>query len=365
MKNHRRLKDLFCEETNSIKSAWRIMDKAGKKMILVMNKKKLVGVVTDGDIRRELLDGKTLDEKIVRIMNKNPKVHNLHLNKIDESSMHEVKKVLINQRLEGVPVLNKDKEVVDCIFWDDCFKDSIFQEKHSKLCPAVIMAGGKGTRMAPYTDIIPKPLIPINRKPMIKHIMNKLYTYGCDQFFVSLNYKADLIRSFFQTDTFNKNSIFFQENKPLGTAGSLNLITNKLSDTFIVTNCDIFTDFNIKELVDFHESENNLITSVSSLKHFKIPYGVVDIKKSGIVKKISEKPEIDLLVNIGFYVLNKKVLDFIPKDQYFDMTSLIERVILEKNSVKSFPISENSWTDLGQIDEYNEYVKRINAKDVK
>lgn len=351
-----KVEKLFCDIDETIKGAWKKMDLAGNKLVLVVNSNRhLLGVVTDGDIRRELLNGEKLDYNIKHLMNQSPK----HVIKKENDTYEEIirksKELLLEFELGGIPILNNDKEVVDCIFWKDCFRPKPHSIKESN-CPVIIMAGGKGTRMAPYTKVIPKPLIPIGSQPMIKHIIGGLYTQGINQFYISVNYKANLIRAFFDADQFKSRIEFLEEGKPLGTAGALNLIKEQLSTTFIVTNCDILTHFNISEVIEFHKKEKSMITTVSSLKQFKIPYGVVDSGVRGKIKKITEKPEIDFLVNIGFYILEPDVLEYIPKDTFFHMTDLMDAVMNDKKAVNSFPISEKSWTDLGQMEDYLKYV---------
>lgn len=356
---------IMCKGSDSIKIAWKKMDIAGNKLILVTNEEtKLLGVVTDGDIRRALLNEKKLDYQIENIMNKNPKFVIQHFDDTRTTIITKSKDILVKHKLDGIPVLNDEHIVIDCIFLSDCFEDNEISDNDSN-CPVVIMAGGKGTRMAPYTKVIPKPLIPLGSQPIIKHIIGTLYTYGSKKFHISLNYKAELIRAFFSADQFKSNVNFFQEEKPLGTAGSLNIIKDKLTGTFIVTNCDILTNFNVNELLEFHKSEKSLITTVSSVKQIQIPYGVVETGPRGKIRKMTEKPEIDVLVNIGFYILEPEVLNYIPIDEVFHMTDLMQAVMDNNGAVNSFPISEKSWTDLGQMNEYLKYIsgENINAKE--
>ena len=350
---------LFCDKEQTIKAAWKKMDVSGQKLILVVDAdRKLLGIVTDGDIRRALLNEKKLDYKIKNLMNETPKYVLQHSNDKRHDIIAAAKHILVEYRLDGVPVLNNKNQVIDCIFLSDYIQEE--SNEISSKCPVVIMAGGKGTRMAPYTKVIPKPLIPLGSQPIIKHIMGTLYTYGLNKFHISINYKADLIKAFFSADQFKSNVSFFQEDKPLGTAGSLKLIKDKLTETFVVTNCDILTSFNIEELLEFHKKEKSLVTTVSSLKQIQIPYGVVEIGPRGKIKKMTEKPEIDVLVNIGFYILEPEVLNYIPDNEFFHMTDLMQAIMDNNGIVNSFPISEKSWTDLGQMNQYLNYITEFN-----
>jgi NDP-sugar pyrophosphorylase family protein len=199
--------------------------------------------------------------------------------------------------------LDKNGELLKVYFWDDVF--STDQKINNKLLdlPVIIMAGGKGERLKPLTNIIPKPLIPIGEKTIVETIMDKFVKAGCNNFYMSVNYKAYFIKQYF--DSFdNKYSIqYFEESKPLGTIGSVYLIKNKINKTFFVSNCDIITDQDLRDIYDYHINNKNDLTIVAALKHYKIPYGVIETEDNGIMTKLSEKPELTYMINTGVYLL--------------------------------------------------------------
>ena len=243
--------------------------------------------------------------------------------------------------------------------WDDLFGTTQIKTVKDKInIPVIIMAGGKGTRLDPFTRVLPKPLIPVGDKTIVEIIIDKFLVYGANTFFLSVNHKANIIKSYFEDLTLSYYLYYIEENSPLGTAGSLKLIQNKISENIFVTNCDILVDADYFDLSVFHKSNNYSITIVASLKHFNIPYGVCEINDGGALKKIIEKPEYNFLVNTGMYVLKSEVLNLIPSDKAFDMTDLINAVTFSGGKVGVYPISEKSWIDIG---EWSEYRKALEA----
>ena len=218
------------------------------------------------------------------------------------------------------------------------------------------MAGGKGTRLQPSTYILPKPLIPINGKAIIEHIIYEFKNYGIQDYYVSINYKSIMVKAFFSELNLDCKIKYLIEKKPLGTAGSLKLIEKSKNLFFIVINCDtiIKTDFN--EFIKFHKKNKNDITIIGSINKLEIPYGVCEIGKDQKLKKIYEKPKIDFLANTGCYLINRKVLKLIPKNKYFDFTDLITQAIKKEYKVGIYPIDRNQWIDAGSLD----HIKRMN-----
>lgn len=224
------------------------------------------------------------------------------------------------------------------------------------------MAGGKGTRMSPFTNILPKPLLPINDKTMVENILDNFYESGFKNFIFTLNYKAKVLRAYIQEIKKNYSVKFTEEKKPLGTAGALKLIKNLIKSDMIVTNCDTSIQIDFSELIKFHVTKKNLITLVASSKEYRLPYGVCSLDKKGNLLSIQEKPSYDYLVNSGTYVINKKALKYIPNDKYFDMTDLIN-VIMKKNlKISLFPIHEDSWYDTGDWEQYRNVFSKMSIK---
>jgi len=219
------------------------------------------------------------------------------------------------------------------------------------------MAGGKGSRLKPITNIIPKPLIPLGEKTIVEIIMNKFIEVGCNNFFMSVNYRADFIKHYFKTlndDTYKIR--YFQEKKPLGTAGSLFLLKDKISTTFFVTNCDIIIEQDYREIYDYHKDVKNELTIVTALKHYKIPYGIIETSENGQLISLSEKPEYTFKINSGLYILEPHLLNEIPENKFFHITQIIEKIKKRNGKIGAFPISEKSWIDIGEWKVYLENI---------
>jgi NDP-sugar pyrophosphorylase family protein len=241
-------------------------------------------------------------------------------------------------------------EIVNIVFWNDLFETSI--EVESFDLPVVIMAGGMGTRMKPITNIIPKPLIPIGEKTILEHIMDKFSSFGSSKFYLSLNYKADLIKYFIESNNLNYDINYYIESDFFGTAGSLSLMKNDLKETFFVSNCDILVDTDYSELLKYHRQEKNELTIVAALKSYHIPYGTLETGEFGKLLSIEEKPNLTYKINTGVYILEPEVLSEIPENDFFHITHLIQKLISQNRKVGVFPISENSWKDYGTWKDY-------------
>ena len=218
------------------------------------------------------------------------------------------------------------------------------------------MAGGYGTRLRPSTNILPKPLIPLQGKAIIEHIIDEFKPYNIKKYYISLNYKSILVKAFFSELKKSVNVNFLNEKKPLGTAGSLNFLLKKKINEFIVINCDtiIKTDFN--KLLKFHKFSKNDISVVGAINNLEIPYGVCEIGKNRILKKIDEKPKFSFLASVGCYIINKKALRIIPKNKYLDFNELITKAIKKKLKVGVYPIDRSEWIDVGSF----EYINQLN-----
>jgi NDP-sugar pyrophosphorylase family protein len=261
-----------------------------------------------------------------------------------------------------MPVLDDTATLLDVVFWEDVFKEKqVIGQKNLEL-PVVIMAGGKGTRLKPITNIIPKPLIPIGEKPIAEVIIDRFVKMGSKDFYMSINYKAKMIESYFNEITDKEYSVnYFYETKPLGTAGSLHLLKDKIKSTFFVSNCDIIVDQDYKEMYDYHCTNNNELTLIAVVKHLEIPYGTIKVKENGLLESIHEKPKYTFLVNAGVYILEPQLLAEIPKDEFFHITDLIEKIKERKGRIGVFPVNEAAWMDIGQWKNYQETLKRFDS----
>ncbi len=225
------------------------------------------------------------------------------------------------------------------------------------------MAGGKGARLKPITNIIPKPLIPIGDKPIIELITDSFVKAGVTNFYVSVNYKKEMIIRYFEEIPDKSYSMnFFTETEPLGTAGSLSLLKEELKDTFFVTNCDILIKQEYTEILEYHREHHNEITLVAAIKHYSIPYGTLETGVGGSLTSFREKPELQYLVNAGMYILEPHLLNDIPEHTFFHITDLIAIVKNRGGNVGVFPVSEGAWMDIGEWKEYDKTVARMGFK---
>ncbi|MDC0059781.1 sugar phosphate nucleotidyltransferase, partial [Pelagibacteraceae bacterium] len=244
--------------------------------------------------------------------------------------------------------------VVNYLSWENAFGTKK-KNKNLQNISIVIMAGGKGDRLAPFTKILPKPLIPINDKPVIEHIIEKFTSFGATKFCITVNYKSLILKSFFKELKPNYSVKFFEEKKPLGTIGGLHSHKKNFKDAFFVTNCDVIIDSDYGDIYNFHKSNKNDITLVASTKDFEIPYGICELNKKGKLSNINEKPRQNFLANTGLYVLNPKVLNLIPKNKFFHMTQLIKIAKKRKLLVGVYPVEDSKWVDIGQWSMYRKY----------
>jgi len=350
-------KDILIHETVSVKDALKRLDKTAKKVLLVVdNENKLLGTITDGDIRRYILSGKNLSHDIKEVYNKNP----IYIKKKDFST-EAVKKILIENKIELIPILDEDGKTIDFITWDQLFYGSKAEPlKTGKVnIPVVIMAGGRGERLDPFTRILPKALIPIGDEPIAEIIVEGFKKQGVSQFYLTLNHKSEIIESYFNGIEKDYKISYIKEKASLGTAGSLKLLEEKISDLFIVSNCDVIVKADFEDVLNFHKEQKALLTVLAPIQHYKIPYGVIDFKEGGEVEAIIEKPEYTLTINSGVYILCKESLEFIPDGLPFDMTDLIRALVENGRKVIMYPVNENDYIDIGQWEEYKKTVDKL------
>ena len=341
----------------SIKSVLKKLDLTGAKYLLVVSaKNKLLGTISDGDIRRALLKSINLDSKITNLFNKSPTY-------IDSENINhsKIKKNLKKLQISYLPILDRDFKLVDIYLEND--SKSIKRKKHLKNCRGIIMAGGFGSRMKPFTNLLPKPLIPINGAPIIDHIIDSFASSGIRNILISVFYKASIIKAYLSESDHSNSIEFLEEEKPLGTAGSLGLIQSKNNEVFVISNCDLIIDLDISALIDFHKKNNFMMTIVTSVHNFQIPYGSCTVDENGCLDEIDEKPSYHHLINTGFYVINGGVLGHIPKSKKVDMDELIKTLQDKKIRIGIYPVAEEKWIDVGQWKEYNKALSKAGLED--
>lgn len=335
----------------------KLMDKIDKKSLLIIDNSIFKGILSAGDIQRAIIQNKPLHTEIHEILRPNIKVAK------QADSFESIKQMMIDFRMEMCPVISESSEIIQVYYWEDIFENKKWTPNQQINLPVVIMAGGFGTRLKPLTNVLPKPLIPIGEKTMLEEILDRFSIYGCQDFFVSVNYKADLIQFYIENLKLPQSISFFMEDKPLGTAGSLSLLKNKINTTFFVTNCDILIEQDYAEILNFHNQQKNELTIIAAIKHYQIPYGTLETGEGGELLTLKEKPDLSILVNTGMYLLEPQVLNEIPDGEFFHITHLIEKLKSNGKKVGVFPVSEGSWLDTGEWDEYNKTQEKISKRD--
>ena len=335
----------------TILNAMKKMDEIKMKILFVYEGDKFEGILTLGDIQRAIIKGHALTEKVVKILDRN-KIY-----AEASESMEFIKQKMESIRAELMPVL-QDGELVEVYTWEDLFGKSSEPQKKLIDLPVVIMAGGKGTRLKPITNVIPKPLVPVGDKTILEVIMDQFEGIGCHKFYMSVNYKADMMKYYLSQLDHKYDIEFFMEDKPLGTIGSVSLLKGKITTSFFVSNCDSINEQDYRDVYDYHVSNHNDLTIVTMVKTFKIPYGVIETGEDGLMTALSEKPELTYQVNTGVYILNPSCIEEIPEGEFFHITHLMEKIKARGGRVGCFPVSEHAWRDMG---EWPEYLKMIDV----
>ena len=322
----------------SVSEAMQKLDtNSGGTLFLVDESEKLIACVTDGDIRRYLLGGGSMDNLALEAANKEPRFG---------KSLVEAKHLYHQKNYVSIPIVDDDMRILDIYRGGE-----IVKEKASLHVPVVINAGGKGTRLAPYTKVLPKPLIPVGELPIIEHIMNRYQSYDCTDFHIIVNYKRDLMKAYFADNERSYNINWYDEYKPLGTGGGLSLLKGVFHDTFFFANCDVLLTADYESMLNFHKENSNVITMVCACKNLKIPYGVVDVGANGAILGMREKPVLSFLTNTGIYIVEPSVVDAMIDGEVIDFPDIVERERQRGHKVAVYPVSENDWMDMGQIPE--------------
>ncbi|MCI9123128.1 MAG: NTP transferase domain-containing protein [Eubacterium sp.] len=341
--DRKQLDQFLADSSMTIMEAMQKIDSNSKGILFILSDdEKLIGTITDGDIRRAIIRTGDLHVRIADIMNPDPKV----VAQKDRQTAHSL---LRKFQLRAIAVVDKDRRLVDVVF--DLDTDLSSEKKDSlKGVPVVIMAGGKGTRLYPFTKILPKPLIPIGDVPILERIMDRFCGYGADEFCISVNYRKNMIKSYL-AEKQDYRVLFIEEEQPLGTAGSLKLLAGRIQKPFFVTNCDILIRADYGKVYEHHVRSGNMATIISALKNIELPYGVVESNGGGNVSAIREKPKMSYFINTGMYVLDQQCLEWIPEGPVFHMTDLVEKLLREGRGIGMYPVSEDSFLDMGEWEE--------------
>lgn len=342
-------------KTSNIREAIKKIDENGEGLIFVVNNEnKVIGVLTDGDFRRAILNGVSLSELCDNITN-----HDFKFIESNFFTERQVINLFLQYKIDHLPLL--ENGILKQLFKrkDYDLADKVILPIELNEVSVIIMAGGKGTRMKPFTNIFPKPLIPIGDKSMLEIIMDEYNVYFQSSFILSVNYKANLIKAYLDEFSNLYNFSYLEEAIPLGTGGALKYLESKIDKPFFVSNCDILIKANYGDIYKYHVDKKNDFTIVASMINYKVPYGVCEIENGGTLHQLVEKPEYDFLVNAGMYIINPEVIKYIPKDTFFNITDLIEQVKKRGGKVGVYPVSENSYYDSGQWKEYGNMLEAM------
>lgn len=330
----------------SIRDAMSAIDKVNPQIVFIVNDDRLIAALTDGDIRRYLLKGGKLTDLAVEAANKSPKTA------CNIQTAHEI---YHNRNFIAIPIVDERMKLLDIYIG----KEKTGEQLAKLDVPVVINAGGKGTRLEPYTKILPKPLIPVGELPIIEHIMQRFMTYGCNQFSLIVNYKKELMKAFFADSEKKYDVTWYDEEKPLGTGGGLCYLKGKVDRTFFFSNCDNLLLSNYESILRFHRESNNIITMVCAYKNVIIPYGVIEMGENGSILEMKEKPEFSFLTNTGIYIVEPEVLDDIEDNIAIGFPDIIEKERNKGKKVAIYPVSENDWLDMGQLTELEKMRVRL------
>ncbi|WPK12400.1 nucleotidyltransferase family protein [Lysinibacillus louembei] len=332
--------ECLVKENATLLETMKIIDESPIQFAVVIDEEhRILGTVTDGDIRRGILRGEGLDMLITSIMNSNPTIAK------SNQSLYKYKQIMRSKMLKQLPIVDRDNRVIDILFMD-----KLGASTHKNM--VVLMLGGLGTRLRPLTNNTPKPMLKIGNKPILETIVEGFKQYGYTNFVFSVNYKKEVIQDYFQNgETFDVTIEYVEETKRMGTAGALSLFKKQPTEPFFVMNGDLLTQINFEQLMEFHLKNQSVATMCVREFEYQIPYGVIETADAELVS-IKEKPIHRSFVNAGIYVLNPKVLEYIPEDEFYDMPALFERLIEEKHKVSVFPIREY-WLDIGKMDDFH------------
>lgn len=334
-------KDVCLTETATVKDSMQLLSDFGTRIVMIVDSNMLLlGTITDGDIRRGILRGLTFDAPVSEIMHKTPSVITEDMSSVQIRALFKEKNII------AAPIINADNQVIGL---EDIASS---QENERDDISVLIMAGGFGKRLGDLTKDVPKPMLPLGNKPILEHIIDSFVKQRFSNFFISTHYKSQAIKEYFGDGSEKGIAIqYLEEDHPLGTAGCLYFLKNKVKDLFIVINGDLQVDFDFDFLIDFHRKNKSLATMCVRQSKLHVPYGVVETDRME-VKKIIEKPLYTHNVNAGIYCFSKEVLSFITELEHIDMPELLQRIIDQNHKVLAFPLHEY-WVDMGTFDTLN------------
>jgi len=347
-----KLEELFISEQATILETMKRLDETGQRILFIAPEGRLQAVLTDGDLRKFLLRGGKLDQPVRLAANYNPKY-------LPVSERGRAEELLEELCIDALPLLDKNGCIVDLVFATGVDVHA----RNTAGIPVVIMAGGLGTRLYPYTKILPKPLIPVGEKPIIELIIDRFCDYGCKDIRMVVNYKKGMIKSYF-ADLENKQyqASFVDETEFLGTGGGLCLLKGQMDSTFFFSNCDTLLDVDYGDIYRYHKEHNNVVTMICAYKHYVVPYGVVEMGENGSIEAMREKPELNFLTNTGVYVVEPRVVEELEDGKKQGFPDVIEKYRRMGENVGIYPINESCWMDMGQMEELDKMRRKLEGK---
>lgn len=324
----------------TVAEALKRLERNPHKVLFVAPDDRLAGVVTDGDIRRFLLSGAPMDRPVRTAASLKP---------VFVRGFHEAQaRALLEERdLTCVPMLDAESRIHALVFEEE----TIHRAAAKIDVPVIMMAGGLGTRLLPYTEILPKPLIPVGSMTITEQILSRFRKFGCTRCALVVNYKRNLIKSYFSEVDTGMALEFIDEDKPLGTGGGLSFFKGRLDGPAFVTNCDSVVEADYAEVLAQHVRTNSVITMVCARKRMAVPYGVVQVDEDDAVTAMLEKPAYDLLINTGFYVVSPEFIERIPDGVFTPITEVVEQFRSEGHRVGAYVVDEECFIDIGQLDD--------------
>ena len=335
------IKQFVGEPNLSVSEAMQRIDLNSHGILFLTDEKdRLIGCITDGDIRRYLLAGGKMTDQAADAANKSPRVAKT----IDEATHLYHKQYYI-----VIPVVDDQGTIKDLYFGET--EEPLQKDRKALKIPVVINAGGRGTRLDPYTRVLPKPLIPVGELPIIELIMQEFRRYACDDFHIIVNYKKELMKAYFADNDSHYHITWYDEERPLGTGGGLRLLRGRFKSTFFFANCDALLTANYENILKFHNENENAITMICAYKNMNIPYGIIEMGMNGRIEAMKEKPLLSFLTNTGIYIVEPCVIDDIGENEVIGFPDIVEREKQKGKRVAAYPVSENDWMDMGQLTE--------------
>lgn len=345
------LQDLLITEQATVKQAIEKLENVRCKVVYVVKDKKLLAAVSDGDVRRYTLRAGNIESGISHIANYSPRT-------CSEYEEEKWKTIFQETDMYSIPIVNLNDEIIGVVF-----RNGTILKDHEKIdLPVVMMAGGKGTRLHPYTKILPKALIPIGDLPISEHIIQRFCEYGCTEFFMLVNHKGAMIQSYFDNVAKEYTLRFVEEAKPLGTGGGLSLLRGMIGQDFILTNCDILIDADYAEIHRIHKKKKNFITLILSEYANQVPYGVVSMDEGNNYKGVTEKPILNYLINTGVYIVNARVIEEMQEDTAVDFPDVIERYRSRGEKIGCYVVKQSAYMDMGQFEELEKMKEELHIQ---